>query len=185
MEKKHLSNKEIEAGLSHVLASPKDQGELKAIVVRPEVNQRERLAAARLSPEGGVEGDRWATSTTLRRADGSPDPRTQVSLMNARILQLIANADDRMALAGDNLIVDLDLSEGNLSVGQKLAIGEVTLQITDVPHTGCDKFADRFGTDAVRYVNAPATKPLHLRGLYAQVLTAGTLRVGQVVRKVE
>jgi MOSC domain-containing protein YiiM len=105
--------------------------------------------------------------------------------MNARILQLIARADDRMALAGDNLIVDLDLSEGNLPVGQKLAVGDVTLQITDVPHTGCDKFAERFGTDAVRYVNASATKPLHLRGVYAQVLKAGTLRVGQVIRKVD
>ena len=171
--------------MPHVLASPKNQGELKAIFIRPEVNQREQLTAARLSPEGGVEGDRWATSTTLRLADGTPDPRTQVSLMNVRILQLIANAEDRIALAGDNLIVDLDLSEGNLSVGQKLAVGEVTLQVTDVPHTGCDKFADRFGSDAVRYVNASATKPLHLRGIYAQVLTAGTLRVGQVVRKVD
>jgi MOSC domain-containing protein YiiM len=71
----------------------------------------------------------------------------QVSLMNARILRLIAQTDERMRLAGDNLIVDLDLSEENLPVGQKLSIGETVLQITDVPHTGCGKFAERFGLE--------------------------------------
>ncbi len=109
----------------------------------------------------------------------------QVSLMNARILKMIAGDDERMALAGDNLIVDLDLSGDNIRVGQKLAVGEALLQVTDVPHTGCGKFAERFGPDAVRFINAAARRSLHLRGIYAQILQPGTVRVGEVVRKVD
>jgi MOSC domain-containing protein YiiM len=104
--------------------------------------------------------------------------------MNSRILKMIAGNNDRIGLAGDNLVVDLDLSEANISVGQKLAIGEVLLQITDMPHTGCGKFASRFGQDAVRFINAAERKSLHLRGLYARVLKAGTIRVGDVISKV-
>jgi MOSC domain-containing protein YiiM len=141
------------------------------------------LQAVFLSPEGGVEGDRWATSSSLRLANGQPDPRAQVSLMNARLLGRIAGHKDRWALAGDNLIVDLDLTEANLPAGQKLRVGEALLEVTDVPHTGCSKFASRYGPEAMRFVNAAERKSLHLRGLYARVLEPGMVRVGDVIRK--
>ncbi len=185
MEATQRSNADLEAGLSEVLASPQDQGQLVAIVIRPEENQRELPQAALLSPESGVEGDRWAVSTSLRLPDGRPDPRDQVSLMNSRVLRLIAGDDERMALAGDNLIVDLDLSEANLPVGQRLAVGDALLEITDVPHTGCGKFAQRFGPDARRWVNAPQHHALHLRGRYARVLNTGTVQVQDVIHKVD
>jgi MOSC domain-containing protein YiiM len=105
--------------------------------------------------------------------------------MNSRLLKMIAGNDDRMCLAGDNLIVDLDLSEANIPVGQKLAVGEALIQVTEVLHTGCNKFADRYGKDAVRFINAVERKPLRLRGLYARVLKAGTVQTGDVIRKVE
>jgi len=177
MEIEYLTSEQIEAGLSDVMASPQDRGKLEAIVIRPEQNQREYREAVYLSPEGGVEGDRWATS--------GGDPRAQVSLMNARLLKMIARDDERIALAGDNLVVDLDLSETNIQPGQKLTVGEALLQVTDLAHTGCGKFSERFGPDAVRYINAAERRPLHLRGLYAHVLKAGTVRVGDVVHKVE
>lgn len=177
MEAEYLTSEQIEAELSDVLASSQDRGKLEAIVIRPEQNQREHREAVYLSPEGGVEGDRWSTSEGDRRA--------QVSLMNARLLRLIARDEERMSLAGDNLIVDLDLSETNIRAGQKLMIGEALLEVTDLAHTGCDKFAERFGPDAVRYINATERKSLHLRGLYARVLKAGTVRVGDVVQKVK
>lgn len=177
MEMEYLSAEQIEAGLSDVLASPQDQGQLEAIIIRPESDHRESRASVYLSPEGGVEGDRWATS------EGS-DPRAQVSLMNARLLKLIARTEDRMSLAGDNLIVDLDLTEANLSIGQKLAVGEVLIQVTELPHTGCKQFAERYGPDAVRFINAAERKPMRLRGLYARVLKAGTVGVGDTIQKV-
>jgi len=181
----HLTTEQIEAGLSDVLASPKDQGKLEAIVIRPETDKRELLEAVFLSPEGGVEGDRWATTCWRRLSDGRPDPDVQVSLMNTRILRLIARDDQRIGLAGDNLVVDMNLSEANIPVGQKLAVGEALLQVTDIPHTGCGKFAERYGQDAVRFINAAERKSIHLRGIYARVLQAGTVRTGDVVRKVE
>jgi MOSC domain-containing protein YiiM len=90
-----------------------------------------------------------------------------------------------MALAGDNLIVDLDLSAANLPPGQRLVAGEALLEVTDAPHTGCKAFAQRFGPDAVRYINAGERKSIHLRGRYCRVLQAGTVRVGDMIRKVE
>ena len=181
MEVEHLSTEQIKAGLAKVLASPQDDGRLEAIVVRPELNERKSYERVHLSPEGGVEGDRWAST---KAQGGQPDPRAQVSLMNARLLKLIARDDERMALAGDNLIVDFDLSEANAPIGQKLAVGEALLEVTDLAHTGCDKFAERYGPDAVRFINAAEQKPLRLRGLYARVLKAGTVQVGDIVQKV-
>jgi MOSC domain-containing protein YiiM len=182
MELQHLSTEQIETGMSDVFASPRDRGQLEAIVIRPESNRRELREVVHLSPEGGVEGDRWETS---KGKDGGPDPRAQISLMNARLLRMIAQDDERVPLAGDNLIVDLDLSEANMPAGQRLAAGEAVLEVTDLPHTGCSKFVERFGPDAVRYINAAEHRSLRLRGLYARVLKAGTVRVGDVVSKLD
>jgi MOSC domain-containing protein YiiM len=181
----HLTDEQIEAGLADVLASPGDGGRVEAIVIRPAVDERETLQQARLSPEGGVEGDRWATAGEPLLPDGRPDPRQQVSLMNARLLHLLAGDEARMALAGDNLVVDLDLSDDNLPPGQKLAVGGALIEMTDALHTGCNKFVARFGADATRYVNASQRKALHLRGRYARVLVAGQVQVGDTLRKVD
>jgi len=185
MESEYLTSEQIEVALSDVLASPKERGRLEAIVIRPEPNEREFRTAVHLSPEAGVEGDRWLTSSGLLLPDGQPDRRAQVSLMNARLLKLIAGSHERMRLAGDNLIVDFGLGEENIPVGQKLAVGEVLLQVTDLPHTGCRKFSERFGPDALRFINAAERRSLRLRGLYAQVLKAGTIRIGDAIQKVE
>jgi MOSC domain-containing protein YiiM len=148
------------------------------IVVRPVEDERQVQQAAYLSPEGGVAGDRWAVRGGARQQ--------QVSLMNARLLRFLAGGDEeRMALAGDNLIVDLDLDAENLPPGQKLRVGEVLLEVTDAPHTGCGKFAARFGRDAARFVNAAERRTLHLRGRYAQVLEAGTVHTGDQLWKVQ
>ncbi len=97
--------------------------------------------------------------------------------MNSRVAALVAQDQARWALAGDQLFVDLDLSEANLPPGTRLAIGTAVLEVAEQPHTGCRKFVDRFGQDAMKFVNSAEGRALHLRGLYAKVVTAGTIRV--------
>jgi hypothetical protein len=182
----HLTAIELEHGLSEVLASPSDAGRLEAIVVRPKTNERRALNMARLSPEGGIDGDRWVTDSYYRLKDGASDPRCQVSIMNSRFLRQIAGEVDTMCLAGDNLIVDLDLSEANLPAGSQLAIGdEVVLEISDLSHTGCSKLESRYGKDARAFMNNARGKALHLRGRYARIVTGGAVKVGDPVRKLE
>jgi MOSC domain-containing protein YiiM len=58
------------------------------------------------------------------------------------------------------------------------------LQISDVPHNGCIKFRDRFGADALRFISTKEGKELRLRGIYAQIIKAGEIRVGDRMKKV-
>lgn len=180
----HLSAVELEQGLSDVLASPRDAGRLEAIVVRPACDERRQLESASLSQERGIDGDRWVTDSYYKLQDGQSDPRNQLSLMNARFLRQIAVEEDAMCLAGDNLIVDLDLSEANLPPGSRLAIGErVVVEINGEPHTGCGKFQKRYGAEARAFMNNARGMQLHLRARYGTIVTGGTIAVGDVVRK--
>ena len=55
--------------------------------------------------------------------------------------------------------------------------------MTAQPHTGCKKFAARFGEVAVKFVNSPVGKELHLRGINARVVQPGVIRIGDIARK--
>jgi MOSC domain-containing protein YiiM len=105
--------------------------------------------------------------------------------MNARTIALLAQTRDRWALAGDQLFIDFDLSEDNLPPGTRLALGSSVIEVTAQPHTGCAKFVERFGADAMHFVNSPTGKSLRLRGLNAKVVRAGRIRVGDTVTKIE
>lgn len=104
--------------------------------------------------------------------------------MNARFAALVARTPDRRALAGDQLYVDLDLSEENLPPGTRLALGSAQIEVTAEPHTGCVKFSGRFGPAALRLVSAPAGRALRLRGMYAKVVEGGVVRRGDAIRRV-
>ncbi|MGH9223255.1 MAG: MOSC domain-containing protein [Acidimicrobiales bacterium] len=181
----HPSTDVLQAGLDHIRRSPADGGRVEQIVRRPAVDEREALSEARLDTTEGLVGDTWRQRTSSKMAYKSPHPDMQVTLMNARVAALVAGSEDRWQLAGDQLYVDLDLSRSNLPPGTRLAIGEAAvIEVTAEPHTGCKKFAGRFGMDSARFVNSPAGRELQLRGVNAKVVVSGAVRVGDAIRKV-
>ncbi len=179
----HLTTAELDAALDHITAAPADVGTLELIVRRPGEDRREVLAEGELSVEVGLVGDNWQDRRSTRTDDGSAHPDMQLNIINARVSSLIAQDPDRRQLAGDQLHVDLDLSEANLPAGSRLAMGGAVVEITDQPHMGCAKFTRRFGRDAHRWVNSELGTSLKLRGVNAKVVQPGTIRQGDQVRK--
>jgi MOSC domain-containing protein YiiM len=168
---------ELEAGLDAIRQSPRDDGILRLIVRRPRAREREVLEQGELTRADGLAGDSWSTRGK------NPHPDVQLTVMNARAIALIAQTTERWPLAGDQLFVDLDLSEENLPAGTRVAIGSAVIEVSAEPHTGCSNFVSRFGIDAMRFVNSQKGRALRLRGLNARVVQEGTIRAGDVVRK--
>ena len=179
----HVDRDTLEAGLAHVREAPKDEGTLELIARRPAEEQRETLDEAVLDPSEGLVGDNWRARGSRATEDGSAHPDMQLTLMGARAAALVARTRERWPLAGDQLYVDLDLSESNLPPGTRLEIGSAVVELTAVPHTGCGKFTRRFGVDASKVVNSPAGRELSLRGRNARVVDGGTIRTGDSVRR--
>lgn len=180
----HLSAGELEAGLDAIRAAPKNAGTLELIVRRPSVGIREELTSGELDLNVGLVGDTWHMRKSRRTADGSPHPDMQLNIMSSRVVALVAQDRSRWALAGDQLFVDLDLSEENVPPGTRLEIGSAIVEVTDQPHTGCAKFVERFGLDAMKFVNSEVGRELHLRGINARVVQPGTIHVGDTVKRI-
>ena len=179
----HLSRERLAAGLGRIRNSPPDGGRLVLIVRRPAVGERDLPAEAVLDRATGLAGDNWLARGSSGTPDGSADPNRQITVMNARVAELVAGGTDRMALAGDQLYLDLDLSIDNLPAGSLLAVGEVVLQVSEAPHLGCAKFIERFGAEAMRFVNSRVGRQLRLRGMNTRVVVPGTVRLGDVAAK--
>ncbi len=178
-----MTLEQLRARLADIAASPRERGVVQALFARPEAGQRRALAEAVLDRVVGLVGDNWSTRGSRRTADGSPHPEQQLTLMNGRALGAIAGAPDRFALAGDQLIVDFDLSVANVPPGTRLAIGTAVIEVTALPHTGCAKFGARFGSDALAFVNSPQGRALQLRGINARVVEPGRVRLGDAIDK--
>lgn len=179
----HLSRERLMARLDWIRESPRDGGRLVLIVRRPCVGGRELSAEAVLDRVAGLDGDNWLIRGSKNTPDRSADPQRQITVMNARVAELVAGGTERMPLAGDQLYLDLDLSLDNLPPGSLLAVGRAVLQVSAAPHLGCAKFVKRFGPEAMRFVNSSAGRQLRLRGLNARVVTSGMVRLGDLAVK--
>lgn len=174
---------ELEQALDHIRRSPTETGRVELIVCRPQPLQRSVLPEAQLSLLEGLIGDNWKARGYRKRPDGSAHPDMQLNLMNARCIAALAPDRTRWPLAGDQFFVDFDLSKANLPAGTRLAIGSAVIEVTAEPHLGCLKFADRFGKEAVQFVNSDAGKALNLRGVNARVVREGLVKTGDEILK--
>lgn len=181
----HLSREGLEAGLGHISDSPSDGGPVVLVVRRPAVGVRELADEALLDPVGGLAGDNWLARGSSSTPTGAADPERQVTVMNARVAELVAGGRDRMPLAGDQLYMDLDLSVDNLPAGSLLAVGQTVLRVSEAPHLGCAKFIERFGAHAMRFVNSRTGRQLRLRGMNARVVRAGLVRPGDLAARTD
>ena len=181
----HLTTTQLEEGIDDVRLSPAGVGSVELIACRPERDARNVLDEARLDPTVGLVGDMWHERASTTSPDGGPHPDRQLTLMNVRFARLITGGDDdRVALAGDQLYVDFDLSVANAPAGTRLRVGdEAIVEFTAEPHTGCGKFSGRFGPDALRFANGPLGSSLRLRGANTRVVRGGAIRRGDAVTK--
>jgi hypothetical protein len=160
-------------GLTGLPPAPRDRGRVLGLVTRVQGGRREMPARVILTAAGGMPGDGW-----LRK---SPDkPEAQLAVMQQGVAELIANGQP-LALFGDNLFLDLDLSAANLPIGSRLRAGAVLLEVTPKAHNGCVKFKGRFGDDALRFVSHPERRPRNLRGIYLRVIEDGEVACGDAV----
>jgi MOSC domain-containing protein YiiM len=126
-------------------------------------------------------GDGWLVRGSRSMPDGSANPACQVTLISTRVLAAIEGDRTRWPLAGDQLYVDLDLSVEGVPPGSRLAIGGTVVEVSETPHTGCAKFSERFGSDALRWINSPVGRAHRMRGLNARVVQPGRIRTGDVI----
>ncbi len=163
-----MSAGDFEASWAAAEPAPSGSGIVRVICVRKDGGVHETPDRVEITLEGGVEGDRWALGER-------PSPEAQVTLMNIRVTELIAGGQP-LDLPGDNFQVDLDLAEDVLPAGTRLRIGSALLEVSAEPHTGCSKFRERFGLEALMWVNDH--RDLRLRGVNCRVLEPGSVAVG-------
>lgn len=173
----------LDQKMDWILSSPKDTGAIETLCVRPNEGERDFVQSMQLNVEEGVVGDRWIRKTWMHLEDGSPDPRLQVCMLSSRVLEVV-RTDPAMKHPGDNIVTDLDLSEANLPIGQRLQIGSSVIEVSDVFNTACPKWLARYGAQSIVWINQPDHKPLRLRGVLAKVVVAGEVKITDTINKI-
>jgi hypothetical protein len=180
-----ITVEDLQAELTKLGDSPKDNGTVEMIQRRPDIGEREILQEAELDLVEGLLGDTWKQRGSKHTEDGKAHPEAQIAIMNSRVIQAIAQDRLRWSLAGDQLFLDFDISSDNLKAGDHLAIGTAILEVTPYPHNGCGKFSERFGSAATRLVNSKESREgRHYRGINTRIVQAGTIRQGDTVTKI-
>ena len=179
--------KGLDKPINYNQSSPRDNGVVKLLVIRPETHVRTLPNAVVVSVEQGVVGDKWEAECTIKLENGKSNPDLQIAIINTKVIKEIAQSDfdmDRLALAGDNIYADLNLCEENMPVGQQIQIGNTLLEVTPFPHFGCKKFSERYSVEDLKVVNSTAGKPQHLRGIYVKVIKNGSISIGESIKKI-
>jgi hypothetical protein len=172
----------MEMDLEQVRQSPRDVGRVEMLVRRPAPAEREVIDEGILDIDIGLVGDCWRARGSRHTPDGSANLPQQLTLMSVRVLALLAERD-RWPLAGDQLLVDFDLSHEHLPAGTRVEMGTAVVEISEHPHLGCAKFTERFGSEATKLVNSEVGKALRLRGVNARIIEPGHVRVGDALRR--
>ena len=180
----YKSTEALEQGFEHIKNAPSDHGKLELIVARPEEDQRLEMEEGRLDEEKGLLGDNWYSRGSSRTKDGSAHPEMQINMMNSRVIDLITENKQQWKLAGDQLYVDFNLHKDNVPPGTQLSIGEAILEVTPEPHTGCKKFSQRFGVEALKFISTKEGRQWQMRGINARVVKSGSIKTGDTIRKI-
>jgi MOSC domain-containing protein YiiM len=170
----HRTLAQLQQAFALLTPPPPDSGRLALIVCRKAPGIHKPLERVRLTLEEGIPGDEWN-----RRTPRSPD--AQLTVIRRDVAEILAHGQP-LETSGDNLVVELDVSAANLPMGARLRVGEAVVEVTPKPHNGCQKFARRFGEDAVRFVQTPATRHYNLRGIYCRVIVAGEACAGAQIQ---
>ena len=179
----HLTTDELTERVAALDVPPMDNGTITALVLRPEVNERKVVQSIRVKPNEGIEGDNYVARGSSKTPDGGPHPEAQICMMRSDVLNVFSDGDEaKWPLAGDQMLVDFDLSTDNLPTGTELGIGSATFRVVAKPHNGCQKFSERYGLDARRFANSDPVA--RYRGIYIIVLTEGEVSVGDTIAKI-
>jgi hypothetical protein len=179
----HKTLAELQACMPDIVQAPAHAGRVGMIVCRPRPGERKILQSCELNTTDGLSGDSWKQRGQWKAPHKPANADMQLNLMNLRAITAIAADQAQWPLAGDQFYVDLDLGQQNLPPGTRLMIGTAVIEVTAEPHLGCRKFAERFGRDAVAFVNSDQGKLMNLRGINAKVISAGNVAVGDEIRK--
>ena len=179
MGQRMITLAELDDALPHVLAAPKTDAPIREFCLRPAIGQRAFPDRIKMSKSQGIPGERWATTPWLRLADGSPDPRIQVSILQSRVMDLVWR-DHNQPHPGDPIVADMEMSEANLPAGTLIQAGSAVLRVSDVWNDSCAKWKVRYGTDAYTWVRASPS--LRLRGILCSVEVDGEVALGERLR---
>ena len=180
----HLSADQLRERAANLAPAPTNNGTVTTLVIRPETDARKVVSTVHVVPGKGIIGDNFLERGNSKTPDGKAHPEAQICVMNAPVLDVIADGDaDAAVLAGDQLLVDFDLSTSNAPAGTRLSIGTAIFEVANKPHNGCAKFAERFGMDAARFANSD--KVQRYRGINVMVVTEGDVSVGDTIIKLK
>ncbi|QCP87618.1 hypothetical protein EYE35_18170 [Cereibacter sphaeroides] len=178
-----VTAEELAAALPHVLAAPKTDAPIASLCWRAGFNARSFPDRLLLTRGCGVPGERWRKHPWLTLPDGSPDPRIQVSILPARVCDLVWRDRTGTPHPGDTIVADLDTSEANLPTGSLLQAGNAVLRVSDVFNDGCVKWKVRYGRAAKDWIVAEGHPPLRLRGVLCSIEQSGVVRLSDRLRK--
>lgn len=165
----HATEAELAAALPLIAAAPKTDAPIAMLCFRPGFGLRTHPQSLRMTRAEGIPGERWLTLPWLRLADGSPDPRIQVSILPTRVLDLVWRDRTTTLHPGDSIVADLDTSHANTPPGTLIRAGSAILRVSDEPNDGCVKWKARYGVAAMDWITAPAHHALRLRGILCSV----------------